>query len=98
MENCLHPNAIELALGVRVNFGDHDSVPELVGRTVHEAAQDHGMAWDALDNDSKGKKISRPKARLNDSAASLMSLEEFRERDTGRELENWLRRIGELCE
>jgi putative ATP-dependent endonuclease of OLD family len=98
MENYLHPNAIERALGVRVDFGDDDSVPEMVGRMIHESAADHGVTWDALDDDSKGKKMSRAKIRLNDSAAGLMSLEELLERDAGRELENWLRRIGESCE
>jgi putative ATP-dependent endonuclease of the OLD family len=73
VENYLHPEAIEVALGVRVEFGDDDDVAEMVARAVHEAAPD-GNPWAELSERKRKQKASNAKKRLCTEAAAAMTL------------------------
>lgn len=92
MENYLHPEAIAEALGVEVTFDDHDDVPEIVARALHDAAEDAGP-WDDLTPEKKGKKCSSAKKRLNADAAAKMTLAHLAARDPDGEVRGWFEQL-----
>lgn len=95
-ENYIHPKAIERALGIAVQFGNEDDVPLLVAKALHEKNGDPGKGvWKEDDEDWVRSKCSRAKERLNDESVSAMTYEEWVEIDQGREIEQWLKAIGE---
>jgi len=98
MENYLHPEAIREARQIDVIFGDADSVPALAAEAVYNGAFGAGPVWINLEEEMKKKKISAVKRWLNNEAASKMTVERLRERDPQGDLENWLRRVGQLCD
>lgn len=98
LENYLHPDAIKEALNVEVQFGDEQGVPEIVAEAIHNASPDHGGSWAELAEKKKEKKVRQAKVRLNDDAAKKMTYDRLKARDPGGELEDWLSRIGKLCE
>ena len=78
-ENYLHYSAINeayaqcaIALGLGANFGDFEDVPSKVAEIVH-GASGSPTPWVNLDADTRDKKISNAKTRLNNVAASLMT-------------------------
>ena len=93
IENYLHPDAIQGALGVTVTFGDDDDVPMIVARAMHEASESPRQ-WDEVDDDDRAKKASRAKRRLCAEAAAHMTSEQLAERDPGGEVTRWLSRIA----
>jgi putative ATP-dependent endonuclease of the OLD family len=98
LENYLHREAIrESSHHIDVIVGDDNSIPELVAEAVHNGALGAGTVWVHLEEAKKKKKISSVKRWLNDEAASRMTVERLVERDPHGDLENWLRRVGELC-
>ena len=97
LENYLHPDAIRDSLGVDVQFGDQDNVPELVAERIHNGAADHGVIWNQLSEDTRKEKIRHVKKRLNDAAASRMTYPMLQQSDPQAEIEGWLRRIAALC-
>jgi len=99
MENYLHNDAIsEAPHHIHIVVEDHNSVPELVAEAVHNGALGAGVVWIMLDDAKKKEKMSRAKRWLNDDAASRMTIERLAERDPQGDIENWLRRVGELCD
>lgn len=80
IENYLHHEAINesynrlcsVNLGLTASFAAFDDVPAKVAEMVH-AASGSSTAWAALDEETKGKKISKAKRNLNEHAASLMT-------------------------
>lgn len=93
IENYLHPDAIQGALGVAVTFGDDDNVPLIVARAIHEASESPRQ-WDEVDDDDRAKKASRAKRRLCVEVAARMTPDQLGERDPGGEISGWLARIA----
>ena len=89
IENYLHPDAIQGALGVTVTFGDDDDVPMIVARAIHEASESP-QQWDEVDDDGRAKKASSAKRRLCAEAAAHMTSEQLGARDPGGEVSGWL--------
>ena len=80
MENYLHHDAINEAytrvcninLGLAASFAPFDDVPVRIAEMVH-AASGSPTAWAALDEETRGKKVSSAKRNLNEHAASSMT-------------------------
>ena len=97
IENYLHPNAIQAALGVEVSFGDNDDVALIVAQAVHEAS-DSPKPWAEVDEPGREKKASNAKRRLCREAAAKTTLLMLRERDADREVEGWFERVAAAVE
>ena len=103
MENYLHPDAIQEAYaenGLQIElpgqFGEFEDVPTLVAKTVHRV---HGEGeWEDLSESGRKEKEKRTKRVLNSAAVSKMTLDRLAESDPNRELEGWLREIGEMID
>jgi hypothetical protein len=95
LENYLHADAIAQALEVSVNVSDDMDVPLEAARALHQAAP-NSHPWDTVDDETRGKKESSVKRRLNDEAASKMTSKLLAERDPTGELVGWLRRIAAM--
>ena len=93
IENYLHPDAIQGALGGTVTFGDGDDVPMIVEQAIHEASEST-RPWGEVNEDDRAKKASSAKRRLCAAAAAHMTSEQLGERDTGGEVSGWLARIA----
>ena len=93
IENYLHPDAIQGALGVTVTFGDGDDVPMIVAQAIHEASEST-RPWGEVNEDDRAKKASSAKRRLCAAAAAHMTSEQLGECDTGGEVSGWLARIA----
>jgi len=93
IENYLHPEAIEDALGVTVAFGDDDDVPMIVAQVIHEGSESP-REWDEVDERDRSKKASSAKRRLCVEAAAYMTTERLGERDPDGEIGGWLARIA----
>ena len=93
IENYLHPDAVQGALGVTVTFGDDDDVPMIVAQAIHEASESPRQ-WDEVDGDDRAKKASSAKRRLCAEAAAHMTSEQLGERDPGGEVSGWLARFA----
>jgi hypothetical protein len=97
MENYIHPTAIQLALGVVVNFGDFDDVPDLIAQQVHTAGG--GIdPWNAIDAEKKRKKVSRAKRRLNTEAVAAMTPALLTASDPQNDVRGWLSEMRRLYE
>ena len=96
-ENYLHPRAIQTALGVEINFGDFDDIPDLVAQQIHIAGG--GIdPWNAIDPEKKSKKVSNAKKRLNTLAVAAMTPELLAISDRMDEIRGWLKEIHHLYE
>ena len=94
MENYIHPRVIASILPNYCGNGDpFEDVPELVARAIHEDSEST-VAWNSLEEDKRGKKISQAKRRLNDEMAAQMTPELLTEIDPQDEVRKWLRMIG----
>jgi hypothetical protein len=93
MENYLHPDAIKEEFGFSVEFGDLDDVPEKVARMEHENSKSE-KPWEELSKNKKKQKMKDAKRRLNDGAASKMTLEQLHESDPEGEIIHWLKTIA----
>jgi putative ATP-dependent endonuclease of OLD family len=95
MENYLHRDAINAALGVNTEFTDFQDVPDMVAEAVYVAGG--GLySWKALEGEKKKKKISRAKRRLNTEAASAMTPALLTASDPQGDVRSWLQEIGRL--
>ncbi len=93
LENYLHEDAIQSALGVSVTVDDTSSIPERVAEAVH-AQGSPPVPWPQLSDEKKREKVSRIKRRLNRDAASLMTVEMIRRRGALAEVRNWLEAVA----
>jgi putative ATP-dependent endonuclease of the OLD family len=95
MENYIHPDAISDALGIDIQFGDFDDVPDLVAEQLH--ILNGGQAvWAEIDPEKKRKKVSRAKRRLNTEAVQAMSAARLDAIDTNGDFRSWLAEIARL--
>jgi hypothetical protein len=92
MENYLHPQAIELALGTDVRFTDVDDVPAIVARVIHENSGAPNR-WEELPDERREKKIGKAKKKLNNDAAAKMTYEWLQQSDPNRDVERWFDQI-----
>ncbi|MFC1626211.1 ATP-binding protein [Pseudomonadota bacterium] len=105
MENYLHFDAINeayyqqsnLNLGLAVNFGGFDDVPATIAELVHNAS-DSPNAWEDLEEDVRGKKISKAKRILNHVAVSLMTRARIDEVDPEADILGWFEEMKQLIE
>lgn len=95
MENYIHPDAITAVWqDVVLTPGDFDDVPELVATAVH-AASGSPTSWAQLDDDTRDKKESRAKRRLNAEATAKMTIQQLDQLDPNGEVMGWLTSITE---
>lgn len=95
MENLIHRDAIAEEFGnAPALIQPFDDVPALVAELVHVASGSPNL-WAALDDDKRGKKVSRAKRRLNREAADRMTADRLNASDPAGEVRTWLRRIGQ---
>ena len=95
MENFIHRDAIYDELGFApALIQPFDDVPALVAELVH-AASGSPNPWAALDEDKRGKKISKAKRRLNREVTDRMTADRLNASDPAGELRTWLRRISQ---
>jgi len=92
LENYLHEDAILRSLGVAVSVDDSSSIPERVAEAIH-AQSSARTPWPQLDDQRKKEKASRAKRRLNDEAASVMTIDLMKARGAHGEMVEWMRAV-----
>jgi predicted ATPase len=92
MENYLHPTAIAAGCGVVIVVTDTCDVPELVAKALH-SREPAAQPWDGLSEDSKKRKHSRVKRRLNNEIAGKVTMAMLDERGAKAEIISWLTKI-----
>jgi len=97
LENYIHADAIFAALACTVAVTDWADVPALVAEQIH-VASGSSIAWANVDEETKRKKISKAKRRLNTDAASQMSLAQLQQMDAGGDIYSWLCSIRDRCQ
>ncbi len=95
MENYLHPDAINSAIGVNVTYTDFDDVPDIVAQNIHDIGGGCDP-WNNLEEEKKRKKVSRTKRRLNSEAASAMTPTLLTAVDPQGDVRGWLQEIRRL--
>ena len=90
-ENYIHPNCIQAEFRFAVVFEDMDDVPEIVASTQHNESSPN--PWSTLDEDSKKKKASKAKRRLNKEVAALMTWADLQASDPNGDILRWLEAI-----
>ena len=79
LENYLHPRAIHAASDITVDFGDWDSVAEVIARQRYLPDID-GKPWELLSRRARRRLIYRTKRWLNRRAVDQMTIELLRAR------------------
>tara|TARA_Y100000589_G_scaffold316063_1_gene340374 strand:+ start:312 stop:785 length:474 start_codon:yes stop_codon:yes gene_type:complete len=93
MENYLHHNAINEALGTTLeNINPFDDVPTMVAQAIHENSESPN-AWNELSDKKRDEKIRKAKKQLNRNVADLMTSELLHQSDVDGEVLIWLQRI-----
>lgn len=92
LENYLHKDAVRDAIGVSVDIDDAVSVPGAVAEAVHAQSAPE-TPWSLLGEESRKRKVSRAKRRLNDEVASVMTVELLTARGAYAEVAEWLREV-----
>ncbi|GAB3197089.1 putative ATP-dependent endonuclease of OLD family [Pontibacter aydingkolensis] len=92
-ENYIHHEAINRLLGTSiVPFTDTCDVPALVAEAIHSSSESPNP-WSDVQSDTKKKKISQAKKRLNYDVTPQMTADEFQAADPGNEILGWFREI-----
>lgn len=94
IENYIHPDAIRACLNLDMSYGDFDDVPALIARAIHEASES-SKGWESVDEESRSKKMSRVKHRLNAECVLAMTPKMLDERDPNGEIRGWLDLIAD---
>lgn len=95
LENYLHPQAIEIATGVDLQFGDHDSVAELVAKERF-AGEPPFIEWDKLSRRARKRLANQAKRRLNTSVVDAMTPELLNDRDPDGEVITWMQTVAAM--
>jgi len=94
LENYLHPDAIRTIAPAFPNaIADFDDVPLLLAQTLHTAYV-NASAWNTVDEETKKKKASRAKRRLNQECVDAMTIARLAQSDPTGEITTWLRAVG----
>jgi hypothetical protein len=96
VENYLHPRALELAGGTPIEFGDFDSLPELVAKASFERSHP-SVPWELLPRRAWRRLANRAKRWLNTRVVSQMTPELLSLRDPDGEVASWLQTIVRLA-
>ncbi|CUW40859.1 conserved protein of unknown function(containing coiled-coil domain133-161; containing P-loop containing nucleoside triphosphate hydrolases,1-383) [Magnetospirillum sp. XM-1] len=92
MENYIHSDAIYAEFGHQIVVDDWCDVPDLIAEQIHVAGG--GITpWAQLDEEKKGRKVSRAKRRLNRGAMDKMTLALLQTMDSGGEIIGWLQAV-----
>lgn len=94
MENYIHPDAIQEALGVNVTFGDTDNVPVIVAQAVHQD-EPSSKPWVEVTDEKRKEKERKAKRRLNNEAVKMMTVERLNQIDPNGEVIRWLTEIAD---
>ena len=92
LENYLHPAAIRAASGGKVEFGDHDCVPDVVVRSWFTTAQG-STPWCELNGRTQRRLRYRAKRWLNTQVVDQMTSQWLAARDCQEELHHWLSKV-----
>lgn len=93
MENYLHEDAIQAAIGFSISFTDTCDVPTLVAVAQHTASES-GVLWADVNEKKRASKISRMKKRLNEEAVARMTIAHLEARDPTGEIKDWFMQIS----
>jgi hypothetical protein len=92
IENYLHPDAVFNSLGIKINFGDWDDVPEMTAKILYEKT--HGIGtWSSLNN--KDEFISKAKRKLNNEAVAKMDDKLLKQSDPNGDIIGWLKKLSD---
>lgn len=95
LENYLHPDAIKAIAPTFPNIiSDFDDVPMLLAETLH-TADANAPAWDTVAGETKKKKASQAKKRLNRECVDAMTVARLEQSDPNGEITIWLKAVGE---
>ena len=89
LENYLHPQALQLAAGIDLQFDDHDSVAELVAKERFTGEKPL-VEWDELSRRAKKRLGNHAKRWLNTQVVEAMTPELLSDRDPRGEVINWM--------
>ncbi|MBP62009.1 MAG: ATP-dependent endonuclease [Planctomycetaceae bacterium] len=95
LENYLHPQALQLAGGIDLPFGDHDSVAELVARERF-TGEEPFVDWDALSRRAKKRLGNLAKRWLNRQVVEAMTPKLLSERDPDGEVIRWMQIVAAM--
>ncbi|HJN08223.1 MAG TPA: ATP-dependent endonuclease [Pirellulaceae bacterium] len=95
LENYLHPQALQLAVGIDLQFDDHDSVAGLVAKERF-TGEEPFVEWDALSRRAKKRLGNHAKRWLNTQVVDAMTPELLSDRDPRGEVINWMRAVVTL--
>ena len=96
-ENYLHPAAIFDSLGVSITHTDFADIPDLVAEQLH-VLNGGQSAWTELEKETKRKKVSVAKRRLNNETAQAMTVTRLDEIDTDGDVRGWFSTIQAMLD
>lgn len=95
LENYIHSEAIKNATGIDVQFGDDDSVAELVAKKRF-TGDDPLVEWDSLSRRARKRFPNQTKRWLNTRVVEAMTPELLRDRDTHGEVITWMQAVADM--
>ncbi len=104
IENYIHFEAINeayeqfnISLGLTTNFGDFDDVPAKIAEIIHNTSSSK-RRWTDLEDDTRSKKISKVKKKLNQLSVPLMTRERLDQVDPDSHVIGWFQQMKQLIE
>ena len=95
LEGYLHPTALKMSTGIDIQFGDDDSVAELVAEQRF-TGEPPFVDWDKLSRRARKRFANQTKRWLNTSVVDEMTPELLRDRDPHGEVITWLQTVAEM--
>lgn len=95
LENYLHPTAIKKSTDIDIQFGDHDSVAELVAEQRF-TGEPPFVDWNKLSRRARKRFANQTKRWLNTSVVDAMTPELLRDRDPDGEVITWLQTVADM--
>ena len=97
LENYLHPDAIQAAGGIWIQYDDFDCVAKRAAREFYKQSPGK-RSWDSQSLRSQNRMANRAKQWLNTIAVEHMTAKLLMERDPGREIKSWMQAIASFLE
>jgi len=93
MENYIHHDVINRVIQIAISpYSDFDDVPMLVAQAVHTKSSPN--SWASVSEESKKKKASKAKKRLNHEVVQQMTIAELNAMDPHNEIASWFQEIN----